>query len=349
MPCRPAPVLVLFALAGVPALAHPGHDENPIVAAAIRAHGSVAQATLPPPEVKIEIKGDYRVVTANGLPDHEAGQFPNRGNPNAISPQKYAYRMPAHPKPADQPVPMRMQPFGIALNGVVFDPGTAEWWKNDRTTGWHIEAVVKGKKPLLGLDKQQAHVQPNGAYHYHGLPPALEGNADKAPAQMKLLGWAADGYPIYGPYAYVDAKDPKSQLKKMAPSYQLKKGRRPADGPAGAYDGTYTQDFDFVKGSGDLDECNGREGVTPEFPDGTYYYVVTESFPFISRNYHGTPDPSFARKGGPGGRRGRGGPDGGGRGGQDGPPGRPGEGPPDGPPGRGRGGPGGPEDGPPPQ
>ena len=71
------------------------------------------------------------------------------------------------------------------------------------------------------------------------------------------------------------------------------------DGPGGKYDGTFIQDYEFVKGSGDLDECNGRKGVTPEYPDGTYYYVVTDAFPFIPRFYRGTPDSSFERRMGP--------------------------------------------------
>jgi hypothetical protein len=36
-------------------------------------------------------------------------------------------------------------------------------------------------------------------------------------------------------------------------------------------------------GSGDLDECNGRMGVTPEFPDGIYHYYATDSYPFFQR------------------------------------------------------------------
>src|SRR5882724_1030384 len=32
--------------------------------------------------VSITITGGERVITANGLPDHAPGQFPNRGNPN---------------------------------------------------------------------------------------------------------------------------------------------------------------------------------------------------------------------------------------------------------------------------
>lgn len=54
-----------------------------------------------------------------------------------------------------------------------------------------------------------------------------------------------------------------------------------------------------MKGAGDLDEANGRFGVTPEFPQGTYHYVLTENFPFIPRQFKGTPDSSFFRRGPP--------------------------------------------------
>ena len=48
--------------------------------------------------------------------------------------------------------------------------------------------------------------------------------------------------------------------------------------------GTFTQDYEYVAGSGsDLDECNGRNGVTPEFPEGIYHYYATNSFPFLQR------------------------------------------------------------------
>ena len=41
-----------------------------------------------------------------------------------------------------------------------------------------------------------------------------------------------------------------------------------SDQPGGAYDGIFVEDFEYVPGSGDLDECGGRTGVTPEFPGG---------------------------------------------------------------------------------
>ena len=115
---------------------------------------------------------------------------------------------------------------------------------------------------------------------------------------MILVGYAADGFPIYSEYAHADADDASSKLRKMKPSFRLKKGARPGgdDAPGGKYDGTYNQDFEYIEGLGDLDECNGRTGVTPEYPDGTYYYVLTDRFPFIPRAFRGTPDESFERR-----------------------------------------------------
>lgn len=252
-------------------------------------------------EVKIVIEGDKRVITANGLPDHPTGQFPNRDNPNPISAQKHRYTMPAQPVVAAQPTPLRRQPFGIAVNGVLFDPGTAEAWQNDMGSGWHYEA--KGDAFSLGLDTNNGHVQPNGAYHYHGIPTDLLTRLSGGRAQLTLLGWAADGFPIYGQWAYQDPKDAQSKVVAVKSSYQLKKGSRPtANGqPGGTYDGVFVEDYEYVAGHGDLDECSGRHGVTPEFPHGTYYYVLTQDFPFIPRFFRGTPDASFARREGPGG------------------------------------------------
>ena len=33
---------------------------------------------------------------------------------------------------------------------------------------------------------------------------------------------------------------------------------------------------------------NGRTGVTPEFPEGTYHYYATDSYPFLQRCVKGT-------------------------------------------------------------
>ncbi len=51
----------------------------------------------------------------------------------------------------------------------------------------------------------------------------------------------------------------------------------------GAPIGAVKQDWEYVAGSGDLDECNGRVGVTPEFPKGIYHYYATDTYPFLQR------------------------------------------------------------------
>jgi hypothetical protein len=257
-------------------------------------------------EVTITIENGTRIIRSNGIPNHLTGEFPNRGNPNTIAPQKYEFRMPADPKPAEHTTPLRMQPFGVAINGVVFDPGAAEWWNRDRSSGWQYEPLFGNG--MLGVDKSHAHVQPTGAYHYHGLPTALIYALTDGKPRMVLLGWAADGFPIYNPIGYADPNNAGSAQKSLKSSYAVKHGTRP-NGPGGAYDGRFVADYEYVAGSGDLDECNGIFGVTPEYPKGIYHYVLTDTFPFVPRMYRGTPDKSFATHGGPG----RGGPGGPGR------------------------------------
>ncbi len=253
------------------------------------------------PQVTIEVKGDFRYITANGIPNHATGAFPNRNNPNSIAPQRYTFKVPAKPKENEKAIALGHQDFGVAVNGVPFDPFTAEFWNGDRN--WNYEAIFNGQGGL-GIDQANAHVQPTGAYHYHSVPKPLVISKNN----MTQLGWAADGFPIYGPYGPTNSMDSKSPFKSLKGSYQLKEGNRPS-GPGGKYDGRFVQDWQYVHKSGDLDECNGRFGITPEFPNGTYYYVVTEDYPWVPRYFRGTPDTSFQRRPGggppPGGGRGR--------------------------------------------
>jgi hypothetical protein len=253
--------------------------------------------------VSITITGGERIIQANGIPDHQPGKFPNRGNPNTISEQNYNFRIPTKPQVASTPVRSAGWWFGVAINGVPFEPGTAEFWKGQRE--WNYEA--KGGFINLGLDENNAHVQPQGSYHYHGLPTGLIARLGGEGQKMLLVGWAADGFPIYTAYNHTDSKDAHSPLKRMRSSYRVKQGSRP-DGPGGTYDGRFAADWEFVKGTGDLDECNGCFGVTPEYPQGIYHYHLTDEFPYISRLFRGTPDSSFQKGPGPGfARRGPGG------------------------------------------
>ncbi|EPJ54445.1 MAG: hypothetical protein OFPI_06920 [Osedax symbiont Rs2] len=240
----------------------------------------------------ISIQGNYRVIASDALPDHETGAFPNRNNPNSIKSKNLNYKVPAKPQLSGKTTQLGMSPFGVALNGVPFDPNAAEFWQNNRRSGWQYEALGGGVN--LGLDKSSAHVQPDGTYHYHGIPYLLL--VDRSTQQ--LLGYAADGFPIYSPWGYSNALDSSSPVVELKSSYSIKSGSRPS-GPKGQYDGTFVEDYQYQPGLGQLDSCNGRSGVTAEYPQGTYYYVISGQFPFIPRCFKGTADSSFERKRGP--------------------------------------------------
>jgi hypothetical protein len=265
--------------------------------------------------VRIDTQGGYRFISSDGLPDHDTGAFPNRNNPNRIAPQNHRFRVPLTPLRAGRLTPLRRSSnFGVAVNGVPFDPFTAENWNNDPRSGWSIEAM--GGALNLGLDRHNAHVQPDGSYHYHALPVGVVERLTQRETPL-LIGYAADGFPIYAPAGYRDANAAQGALIELRSSWRLKSGTRPntgeRGGPGGAYNGYYTQDWEYAAGSGDLDECNGRSGVTSEYPSGTYYYVITAGFPLIPRCFVGTPDASFDKgppRGGPGGRPPPGGPGG---------------------------------------
>jgi hypothetical protein len=278
------------------ALAHPGHDEGPLLLLAAASPGElVTKGSQPDSKATITVEGGYRLIRANGLPNHATGQFPGRGNPNRITAQSYSFRVPTTPQTNATPRTARGAWFGVALNGVPFEPGTAEFWNGQPE--WVMEA--KSGFIDLGLDANNAHVQPTGAYHYHGLPMGLMQKLGGDGQKMLLVGYAADGFPIYTSLAHTVATNAASPLKKMRSSWQLKKGERDG-GPGGKPDGKYTRDYEYVAGSGDLDECNGRFGVTPEFSQGTYYYCITEEFPQLARSWRG-PGPGGRGLGGPGG------------------------------------------------
>lgn len=250
-----------------------------------------------PSRVTIEIVGNQRVIRSNGIPNHKTGTFPNAGNPNRISIQSHEYRVPARPRVADTITPMVGAEFGVAINGVPFDPGAGEFYNGE--FGWQYEPLSGAI--ALGIDHSHAHVQPTGKYHYHGLPTSLlESVTLQAGRHSPLIGWAADGFPIYAVYGLSDPVDERSPIRRLRSSYRLKTGQRPGGrAPGGLYDGTFVRDYEYVAGSGDLDECNGRWTVTPEFPKGTYAYFLTEQWPVIPRYWRGTPSSDF-RLGPPG-------------------------------------------------
>ncbi|HCK32764.1 MAG: hypothetical protein CMH32_05610 [Micavibrio sp.] len=271
--------LILCLFVPLSVYAHENHDEEaqPIY--------QMIPAAIEQARAKITKDGAYLKITSNGIPNHQTGQFPNSDNPNAIQAQNHEYRVAASPHKAGRVTQMRGQPFGVAINGIPFDPGTAECYGQQRggrpgnmaVCEWREEAIVNGRGQL-GLDSSNAHVQPDGTYHYHGIPNGL---VLSVPSNNDLImvGYAADGFGVY-----------VSKSARFKPSYQLKPGTRPS-GPGGHYSGKYTQDYTYIAQSGDLDECNGYSDAS-----GNYAYILTKDFPFIPRCWVGTPDESFERQ-----------------------------------------------------
>ena len=257
--------------------------------------------------------GSQRILSGNGIPNHEVGTFPNNNNPNTIREINVNKRFTLCPEIISESGLEIVGPalaIAYAINSVKFDPGTAgrcndlgECSLAQGQGNWNIEAL--GHDTFnFGDDMNHAHVQPNGAYHYHGMPELLVDFLGDNQG-MTLVGWASDGFPVYARYGYSNTNDSNSTIKSLIPSYRLKlqpDSNRPmvltslAGGPGQGNTspntpiamGAFTQDYEYVEGLGDLDQCNGRFGVTPEFPSGIYYYVVTDDFPFFTRCLKGS-------------------------------------------------------------
>lgn len=234
-----------------------------------------------------------RAITANGVPDHVVGTFPTTNNPNTIEEQTVDDSFSLEPVETTTATTLGgpTGPTGYVLNGVKIDASTAgscdDSGDNCSLIGnegnWHIEAL--GQTSFnFGTDDNNAHVQPDGAYHYHGMPEGFVTKQGGSSTSMTIIGWAADGFPIYARYGYSIASDATSALKLMTGSYQLVATVSNLRPSVDTYPlGTFGEDWEYVAGSGDLDECNGRISVTPEFPEGIYHYYATDSYPFFQR------------------------------------------------------------------
>jgi hypothetical protein len=190
--------------------------------------------------------GAKRVISGNGLPvKTPTGTFPVPStddayqydrNPNSIQAQSVRASLPAKPKAAARPSCLPMGPIGYAVNGVaIFNA---------------LDALGRDAVAHEVLDRCDGHPERSGTYHYHHIPDCLlKGASTKAPS--KLVGWALDGYPIFG--------------------------------PRGARGKLFTDT--------DLDVCHGRVGwvVINRKRVRTYYYVATLEYPYTLGCFHGTP------------------------------------------------------------
>lgn len=192
--------------------------------------------------VSFRIENSFRVVEANGLPGHEIGDFPNQHDPIAIKSQQHRLRMPVRPVHSNEPIPIDMWWFGVAVNGIPFDP-SGPFWNGDVSSGWQFEVLHPANAMALGIDRNNAHTQGPGMYHYHGLPAGLLARlvSENPSGVMQLVGYAADGYPIYGPECPATPNDLKSPPRRLRSSYRMADVKR-ANGPGGRPDGRFVED-----------------------------------------------------------------------------------------------------------
>lgn len=118
----------------------------------------------------------------------------------------------------------------VNASGTEVNPGDGIWARN----AYPVEGVT--------FDAALAH-QAGNNYHYHVHPIALryqlgdhvDYNATTnrytertAPvtAHSPILAWAADGFPIYGPYGYSDPTNPASGVRRMISGYTLRDGTK---------------------------------------------------------------------------------------------------------------------------
>ena len=139
------------------------------------------------------VSGSTRMLTGNGLPtSHTTGTYPVSPsddvyqydrNPNTIRSQAIAYEVPAKPKKASSVQCISGGAVGILDTGVAL---------------FHaVDATGRDAAANEVQDSCDGHPQMSGLYHYHALPRCLKTGSSKA--HSKRIGWALDGFPIYGP------------------------------------------------------------------------------------------------------------------------------------------------------
>ncbi len=149
--------------------------------------------------VQVRWDDDFLYVESDGMPDHPMMIGITAWQQQVPLPQQYtgnnAWRIPLNPVPARKPMSAKTGFFrgaiAIAVNGIpIFNP-----IKNDGKT----DTLTAGE-----LDQWGGHCGRADDYHYHIAPVHLE----KIVGKGKPVGFALDGYPIYG-YADEDGSTPK--------------------------------------------------------------------------------------------------------------------------------------------
>jgi len=247
----------------------------------------------------ISLDNDKCVFSTNAIPNHDFNDG-NRTFRNQIEIQDITYTIAQSPIVNAHVTQLSLRTDNaVFLNGVKLDLlaagcfGVGNGFIGCGNTAQPFRYDPMSPLNRFGTDSHNAHTQPDGAYHYHGNPVSMfkANNQTASP----VIGFAADGFPIYGNYF-----DDDGIIRKAKSSYVLKdKGGPRADvtfagktySPGGHYDGQFVDDYIYdALAGGDLDECNGM------IVDGHYGYYVTDDYPWILKCFKGTPDNSFNKR-----------------------------------------------------
>jgi hypothetical protein len=232
--------------------------------------------------VQYDVSNIY--ISCTCIPGYSIG--PWTGDPNIPANQNFVFMITRNPvQNTGTPLIVGLGQIGVWINGVaIYNPWDGMTYNTDSV--WqHNAYYFEG----TSFDDCLGHPDAHGCYHHHVNPKCLYNDADST-HHSPIIGYAFDGYPVYGAYGYANANG-TGNIKRIRSSYQLRKNLVNRDtlpngtvlnpskyGPpvsSGYPLGDFMEDYIYVPGSGDLDTNNGRFCVTPDYPSGTYAYFVT--------------------------------------------------------------------------
>ncbi len=229
----------------------------------------------PTPSLSVTCTDDTVLVESNGIP-HYAFQ---PVTPNPLRAQEHRWEIPRSPVLAQEKVEIPLLGVvGFAINGLpLYGPNEGE---RPDPFGDPVFNDI--------LDWCQGHTAQRGDYHYHALLVECFFLEFEEQDASPILGFALDGFPIYGPRGCLD--EACTEVVTFQSSWELI-----GDPSTYVWDANTCTRESCREAQGEfLDQCNGRIG-----PDGTYRYHVTSTFPYILGCYHGeqardnTPSPEM--------------------------------------------------------
>ncbi|MDO7849402.1 YHYH protein [Hymenobacter sp. M29] len=289
--------LLLSLLLALPGLARAQVTPN-VSSWVVNTTGATGFGGIPSNVQRVQYSAGNVYVTCTGVPSYTIGPWP--GNPNTTTNQNFVFKITRTPTPnTATPTATPLGHTGVWSNGVsIFNAKDGMSYNNAGV--WNQNAiVVEGPS----FDSCLGHPAPNGEYHHHLNPRCLYNDRDST-RHSPIIGFAFDGYPIYGAYGYANTNG-TGAIKSMRTSFRLRNittrttlpdgSAAPSAGPAinaAKPLGYYIEDFEYVAGRGDLDSHNGRFCITPEYPAGTYAYFVTINSQYAG-GYPYTPGPTY--------------------------------------------------------